>query len=301
MTFKIDNERKYLTNLLNTGNAGQKKWAKEQANKYGFSLTFDNYVKYGGKDTYIQSQRNRFHQAVVDKNTDLAEKIKADAERVGYELPLPIQNNNVDQQINHSQKILAYQQAMEQSGQKVPETKTDYEYQKESVQSANTNVNTAISSRGLDLAREKTRPELTEVLPFEQKQEALGKGETIPQAYKEIVQEAANTYGVPVSLISKIIQVESGWNHKAKSRVGAMGMMQLMPRTAKALGVSNPYDPGQNIMGGVKYLSSLIKKYKGDMTLAVAAYNAGPGNVDKYKGVPPFKETQNFVKKVLGS
>lgn len=284
MTFKIDNETKYLTNLFNTGNAGQKKWAKEQAKNYGFSLTFDKYLEYGGKDTYIQSQRNRFHQAVVNKNTDLAEKIKADAERVGYELPLPIKNNNVDQQINHSQKILAYQQAMEQS-----------------VQSANTNVNTAISSRGLDLAREKTRPEFTEVLPLEQKQEVLGKGETIPQSYKEIVQEASNTYGVPVSLISKIIQAESGWNHKAKSRVGAMGMMQLMPRTAKALGVSNPYDPGQNIMGGVKYLSSLIKRYKGDTTLAVAAYNAGPGNVDKYKGVPPFKETQNFVKKVLGS
>lgn len=295
MTFKIDNERKYLNNLLNTGNTGQKKWAQEQAKDYGFSLTFDNYLKYGGKETYVQSQRNRFYQAVVQNNTDLAERINFDAQRVGYELPLAIQSNKVDPKINYSQKISAYQQALEQAGQKVPEQKIAND-NPELAQLSNTSENNGVSSRGRDLVIERTERELLKELT-----EVKGTGETIPHVYKDMVEKAANTYGVPISLISKIIQAESGWNHKAKSSVGAMGMMQLMPRTAKALGVSDPYDPMQNIMGGVKYLASLLKKYKGDMTLAVAAYNAGPGNVDKYNGVPPFKETQNFVKKVLGS
>lgn len=118
--------------------------------------------------------------------------------------------------------------------------------------------------------------------------------------YDSIIQTMADKYNVPFDLIKRVINAESAFNSNATSSVGAMGLMQLMPATAKWLGVSNAYSPTQNIEGGTKYLSQLLKKYDGNNKLAVAAYNAGPGNVDKYGGVPPFKETQNYVKKILG-
>lgn len=115
----------------------------------------------------------------------------------------------------------------------------------------------------------------------------------------DIFQEASETYGVPLNLLKAVAKAESGFRPDAKSGCGAMGIMQLMPATAKSLGVTDAYDPRQNIMGGAKYLGRLLKSYGGNATLACAAYNAGGGAVAKYGGVPPYAETQAYVKKVL--
>ena len=115
---------------------------------------------------------------------------------------------------------------------------------------------------------------------------------------ESIFKEASDTYQVPLSLLKAVGKQESNFNPKATSRCGAQGIMQLMPATAAGLGVTDAYDPKQNIMGGAKYLSELLSKYDGNTTLALAAYNAGSNNVAKYGGVPPFKETQDYVVKV---
>ncbi|VEF48688.1 murein lytic transglycosylase [Bacillus freudenreichii] len=117
-------------------------------------------------------------------------------------------------------------------------------------------------------------------------------------AIESIIQRAADTYNLPSKLIKAVIRHESNFNARAISRAGAAGLMQLMPSTARGLGVTDIMDPEQNVMGGAKYLRSMLDKYKGNVKLALAAYNAGPGNVDKFGGIPPFKETQNYVRKV---
>ena len=140
-------------------------------------------------------------------------------------------------------------------------------------------------------------------------QEAAALQSNIPSVNKtstksqvlNVVNQISKKYDVDAKLVQALIKQESGFNPKAKSKAGAMGLMQLMPSTAKNLGVQDPYNMVQNVEGGVKYLKSMLNKYNGNVILALAAYNAGPNAVDKYSGVPPYKETQNYVRNILAN
>ena len=117
-------------------------------------------------------------------------------------------------------------------------------------------------------------------------------------AFDHIIRQAAQTHGVSEGLIKAVMHTESGFNVNARSPVGAQGLMQLMPATARRFNVSNAYDAQQNINAGAKYLAWLMKRFNGNTSLALAGYNAGEGNVQKYGGIPPFRETQDYVRRV---
>lgn len=126
-----------------------------------------------------------------------------------------------------------------------------------------------------------------------------GLGATV--SISDLINQAAAKYGLSPALLTAVARQESGLNPSAVSNKGAVGVMQLMPGTAADLGVSNPYDPAQNIDGGARYLSQLLTQFGGDTSLALAAYNAGPGAVTKYGGIPPYAQTQNYVSSILAA
>jgi hypothetical protein len=121
----------------------------------------------------------------------------------------------------------------------------------------------------------------------------------IPASYLEIINSACDRHGVDPSLVHAIVKVESDFNPYAMSRKGAMGLMQLMPQTAVNMNIRNSFNPAENIDGGVKYLRYLIDRYEGNLSLALAAYNSGETAVKRWGTIPPFKETQNYVKRIL--
>jgi len=118
--------------------------------------------------------------------------------------------------------------------------------------------------------------------------------------FKDLIDQTAKRHGIDPALLAGLVKTESNFNPNAQSGVGAKGLTQLMPATARGLGVTDMSDPAQSLEGGAKFLASLLKQFKGDESLALAAYNAGPGAVQKYGGIPPYEETQRYVPKVLG-
>lgn len=120
-----------------------------------------------------------------------------------------------------------------------------------------------------------------------------------PHPLDERIQDAAIRSALDPALVKAVIQVESNFKSKATSHKGAKGLMQVMPKTAEALGIQEPFHPTDNLMGACDYLRKLINRYRGNLELALAAYNAGPSNVERFGGIPPFKETQNYVSKVM--
>ena len=117
--------------------------------------------------------------------------------------------------------------------------------------------------------------------------------------YREIIKQASIQFGIDPQFIRAIIKAESGFDHKAVSTKGAQGLMQLTPGTADDMAVEDPFDPEENIFGGTRYFSLLLKRFKNNKVLALAAYNAGPETVESFNGVPPFPETKEFVKRVM--
>jgi soluble lytic murein transglycosylase-like protein len=121
-----------------------------------------------------------------------------------------------------------------------------------------------------------------------------------PSAFDDLIAAAAGRHNVDPALVKAVVQAESNFSPLAVSHAGAKGLMQLMDDTSRQLGVTNPFDPEQNIDGGARFLRQLLDRYSGDVSLALAAYNAGPGAVDRWGGLPPYSETQTYVPRVLG-
>lgn len=148
-------------------------------------------------------------------------------------------------------------------------------------------------------ARKKIQPELAALPRSSKPSSNTISSANMPSAYLDIIQTACNRHGVDPALVHAVVKVESDFNPYALSRKGAMGLMQLMPQTALDMNVQNSFNPNDNVDGGVKYLRYLIDRYEGNLSLALAAYNSGETAVKKWGTIPPFKETQNYVQRVL--
>lgn len=165
-----------------------------------------------------------------------------------------------------------------------------------------TNGTLLLSKNDINISQKKhsaAKADFPMVLDAAYQEQAVDTEDTSYNDLEIIFEQAAKTYQISSDLLKAVAKAESDFDSNCVSSSGAMGIMQLMPETAKSLGVTDAFDPEQNIMGGAKYLAENLKIYNGDVSLALAAYNAGRGNVSKYGGIPPFKETQNYVKKVL--
>jgi soluble lytic murein transglycosylase-like protein len=150
----------------------------------------------------------------------------------------------------------------------------------------------------VDASRRATR-ETNSAAPGDRQTGRLDKLAARLAPFSEAVADAAGQYGIDPSVITAVIVAESGGKAHAVSPAGARGLMQIMPATGRELGLVNPFDPRENILAGTRYLSRMLKRFGGDITLALAAYNAGPGAVRKHGGIPPYRETMRFVSKVL--
>ncbi|WP_267880095.1 lytic transglycosylase domain-containing protein [Salibacterium aidingense] len=205
---------------------------------------------------------------------------------LGRMLSLPRQNTGA----NHFSSLLTtFQTYLEQAAK--PESS-------EESGAKNSGVPSAASSLFLD-PQQRARYYQAEQNISPAKDTALSAAET--GSFSAYIESSAEKFGVDPALIRAVIQQESNFDPNAQSHTGAMGLMQLMPGTANYLNVENPYDPAENIEGGTKYLRNMLDKYNGDTSMALAAYNAGPGNVDQYGGIPPFTETQSYVPAVMNS
>ena len=122
---------------------------------------------------------------------------------------------------------------------------------------------------------------------------------TTSSPYSDLIIKASKKHGISIPLLKALIKAESNFNPRAVSKKGAMGLMQIMPQTAKILNIHNPFDPGENIMGGTRYFKRLVNRFDGKISLAIAAYNAGPEAVERHKRIPPIRETEVFVRRVL--